>query len=166
MEHLDAVLTRLQTRHVALMQRNMKTIDHIIRATPPTHLTTWRDGGAGGWTALEVLCHLRDFNAIFHERARSVIEQDNPKFVPRNHLQMVIDGRYNEQDPIAVVEDMAAERARLVEFYANLSLEQLARTGIHAEYGLLTLFDLMQQVGHHDADHLEQITRILLLKQA
>lgn len=165
MEQLAEVLLRLRNRHITLMQRTMKTLDHIVRSTSRADMTTWRDGGEGGWTALEALCHLRDFNAIFHERARSVIEQDTPKFIPRNHLQMVIDGQYNQQDPIAVVEDMAAERARLVAFYEALTPEQLQRTGIHAEYGLQTLYDLMQQVGHHDADHTEQITRILLLKQ-
>jgi len=111
------------------------------------------------------LCHVRDFNAIFHERALSVIEQDNPKFLPRNHHQMVIDGQYNQQDPLAVLEDLVVARAALVAFYEALTPEQLERTGVHAEYGLLTLYDLMQQVGHHDADHTEQITRILLLKQ-
>lgn len=165
MENLVDVLQRLRNRHITLMQRTMKTIDHLVRSTSREDMTTWRDGGEGGWTALEALCHLRDFNAIFHERARSVIEQDNPAFIRRNHLQMVIDNQYNEQDPIAVVEEMAAERARLVTFYEVLTPEQLERTGVHAEYGLQTLYDLMQQVGHHDADHTEQMTRTLLLKQ-
>lgn len=165
MENLADVLLRLRNRHITLMQRTMKTIGHLVRSTSVEDMTTWRDGGEGGWTALEVLCHLRDFNAIFHERARLVIEEENPKFIPRQHLQMVIDGKYNEQDPIAVLEDMMAERARLVAFYEARTPEELQRTGVHAEYGLLTLYDLMQQVGHHDADHTEQITRILLLKQ-
>jgi len=165
MENLTDVLQRLRNRHITLMQRTLKTLEHVIRATSHEELTTWRDGGEGGWTALEALCHVRDFNAIFHERALSVIEQDNPKFLPRNHLQMVIDGQYNQQDPLAVLEDLVAARAALVAFYEALTPEQLERTGVHAEYGLLTLYDLMQQVGHHDADHTEQITRILLLKQ-
>ena len=165
MENLVDVLTRLRNRHITLMQRTLKTIDHVVRAASHADMTTWRDGGEGGWTALEALCHVRDFNAIFFERARSVIEQENPAFIPRNHLQMLIDGQYNQQDPIAVLETLVADRANLVAFYEALTPEQLERTGIHAEYGLLTLYDLMQQVGHHDADHTEQITRILLLKQ-
>lgn len=164
MEHLDALLLRLRNRHLALMQRSMKAIGHVIRNTPTADLTTYRDGGAGGWTALEALCHLRDFNAIFHERARSVIAQDQPHFALRDHLQMVIDGQYNAQDPLAVLAEMEAERARLVTFYEALTPDQLERTGVHPEYGLLTLYDLMQQVGHHDADHLEQITRVLAEK--
>ncbi|MCU0475344.1 MAG: DinB family protein [Anaerolineae bacterium] len=165
MEQLDSLLLRLRNRHLALMQRTMKAIGHVIRNTPAADLTTYRDGGAGGWTALEALCHLRDFNAIFHERARSVMAEDLPHFVPRQHLQMVIDGQYNAQDPLVVLADMEAERARLVAFYEALTPEQLERSGVHPEYGLLTLYDLMQQVGHHDADHLEQITRTLLEKQ-
>jgi hypothetical protein len=162
---LDDVLLRLRNRHLLLMQRTLKAIGHVIRATPTEDLTTWRDGGPDGWTALEALCHLRDFNAIFHERAKQVLTEDTPRFIPRDHLQMVIDRQYNQQDPLAVLQDMEAERARLVATYEAATPEQLQRTGIHAEYGLLTLYDLMQQVGHHDADHLEQITRILLLKQ-
>ncbi len=165
MENLADVLLRLRNRHITLMQRTLKTIDHIVRATSREDMTTWRDGGEGGWTALEALCHVRDFNTIFHERGLSVIEQENPAFIRRNHLQMVIDGNYNGQDPIAVVGELAAARANLVAFYEALTPEQLERTGVHAEYGLQTLYDLMQQVGHHDTDHTEQITRILLLKQ-
>ncbi len=154
------ILKRMRTRHLLLMRRSMKTLRHVVRTADPAALKTKRDGPEG-WTPMVILGHLRDFNAIFYKRARQIVEEDRPVLTPYNHLQMVIDHKYAEQDPLAVIEDMAAERERMAAFYESLSLEQLLRVAIHPEDGERPLYDFMMQVGHHDNDHLEQLTRVL-----
>ncbi|MBK9124319.1 MAG: DinB family protein [Chloroflexi bacterium] len=154
------MLERIQWRHVLLMRRSMKSLASIVHAADPDALQTKRDGPEG-WTPLEILCHLRDFNAIFHRRARQIVAEHRPVLVPYDHLQLVIDNHYAEQDPYAVIEDMAAERERMAAFYESLTPDQLLRVAIHPEDGDRPLYDFLMQVGHHDNDHLEQITRVL-----
>ncbi|GIK28076.1 MAG: DinB family protein [Chloroflexi bacterium] len=154
------MLTRIQRRHVLLMRRTMKSLANIVRAADPDALRTKRDG-PDGWTPVEILCHLRDFNAIFHRRAQQTVAEDRPVLVTYDHEQMVIDHRYAEQDPYAVLEDMAAERERMAAFYQALTPDQLLRVAIHPDDGERPLYDFLMQVGHHDNDHIEQMTRVL-----
>jgi hypothetical protein len=156
----QAQLTKVKDRHILMMRRTMKIITNVLKSASHEELTTLRDG-PDGWTPLEILCHLRDFNAVFFERARQTIEQESPALQSRDHLQMVIDGQYNQQDPAAVLADMQATREQMAAFYEALPMEAFARTAIHANYGLQTLMDFVMQVGHHDIDHLEQMTRVL-----
>lgn len=150
----------IRKAHISLMGKTLETLNNIFKHAPTSAITTLRDG-ADGWTPLEVLCHLRDFDVIFHERAQSVVEQDQPRFVPRDHSQMVIDGKYNQQDVQQVLADLNASRQRFIAFFESLTPEQWERHGIHAEYGEFSLTRSLIQVGHHDANHIEQITRIL-----
>jgi len=48
-----------------------------------------------------------------------------------------------------------------IAFFASLTPEQWARDGVHPEREGFTMTDAVMQVGLHDLDHLEQITRIL-----
>jgi hypothetical protein len=155
-----ASMELIRKAHIALMTNTLATLNNIFKHASPSAVTTLRDG-ADGWTALEVLCHLRDYDVIFLERAQSVIAQDEPHFVPRDHNQLVIDGKYNQQDVQQVVADLNASRQRFIAFFESLTPEQWERHGIHAEYGEFSLTRSLIQVGHHDANHIEQITRIL-----
>ena len=125
----------------------------------------YRDG-ADGWNVTEVMCHMRDFDEIFHKRAVMITEQENPDLGSYDHDQMVIDGNYNAQDKDKVFADFAAHREQFAEFFAHLTEDQWERAGNHPERDYpFTLLDAIMQVGLHDANHLEQITRILLEKK-
>jgi hypothetical protein len=48
-----------------------------------------------------------------------------------------------------------------VAFFNNLTEEQWQRTGNHVEHGCYTIEALAAHVSWHDANHLEQITRLI-----
>ncbi len=147
-------------RFIGIARYTVKTLEHIIKTASPKDLTTLRDGEEG-WTVLEVLCHLRDFDEIFMARATSMIEQDNPHFAAYDHEAMVAERRYSEQNPQEVLESLSQHRATFLAFFEGLTEEQWQRFGTHPERGHFTLFDSVGQVGFHDSNHIEQITRIL-----
>ncbi|MBM7845742.1 DinB family protein [Herpetosiphon giganteus] len=147
--------------HVPLMSRTLETLGHILARVSQQQATTLRDG-ADGWTVLEVVCHLRDYDQIFQERATSIIEQDNPLFQSYSPDELARERNYNSSDLHAVYAELCVSRTRYVEFFQSLNPDQWQRQGTHAKLGAFSLADALMQVTGHDLIHLEQITRILL----
>ncbi|MCA0354291.1 MAG: DinB family protein [Chloroflexi bacterium] len=147
--------------HLPLMSRTLETLGHILARVSQQQATTLRDG-ADGWTVLEVVCHLRDYDRIFQDRASSMLEQDNPLFQSYNPDQLARERNYNASELHAVYAELCVSRTRYVEFFQSLSPEQWQRHGTHPKLGAFSLADALMQVTGHDLIHMEQITRILL----
>ncbi|MBZ0275348.1 MAG: DinB family protein [Anaerolineae bacterium] len=159
-------MTSLETvrkAHVGAMRYTHKTVGHVIDTITQEQAATYRDANDGdkGWTALEVLCHLRDFDTFFYLRAMMMVEQDYPRLPAYDHEQLAIERDYNHQDLRTVYTEYTTSRERTVAFFKGLTEEQWERSGIHPEKGHFTMTDAVMQVVTHDILHLEQITRIL-----
>ena len=61
-------LTRVRQEQIAMMEKTARTIGHLIAPVSQETATTLRDGPQG-WTTVEVLGHLRDFDGFFRQRA-------------------------------------------------------------------------------------------------
>ena len=154
----------IQKRFVKLMQKSLAVVENIMQNVSQEDATTYRDSG-DGWTVVEVLCHLRDANDIFHKRAAMMVEQTNPDLPVFDHDGMVTALKYNEQDAQAVLAELKASREAIIAFYKGLSAEQWQATGTHPESGAFNMTASVAQVGTHEVDHIEQITRILAEKR-
>jgi hypothetical protein len=150
----------VQQRYLTLMQNTVATLGHILKHVTPQQATTLRDGPQG-WTVLEVVCHLRDYDEIFYQRALMTLEQDNPTLPAYDQAALAVERAYNQQDLEQVYADLTASRPRLVSLFSELTEEQWERMGQHPHYGPFTLATAALHTGWHDALHLEQITRIL-----
>lgn len=150
----------IQQRYLTLMQNTVATLGHILKGLTPQEITTLRDG-PNGWTTLEVVCHLRDYDEVFYQRAILTLEQDNPILPAYDQDALAVDRAYNQQDLAQVYAELTASRQRLVALFSELTAEQWERVGLHPHYGPFTLATAALHVGWHDAVHLEQITRIL-----
>lgn len=139
------------------------TLAHILADVTQAQARAIRDGD-DGWSVLEILCHLRDYQAIFAERMRRILEEDRPTFRlynERARLAMVIENDYADQDLRDVLDDYLAARRGIIERLAPLTEDQWRREGKFADDDIV---DLTMPVVHtllHDADHTEQIARIL-----
>ena len=150
-------------RILSFMQQTHDTLRHTLLGVSQTRATTLRDAHDGdkGWTVLEVLCHLRDYDTIFRKRAQLMTEQEYPTLPAPDHMKMVEAGNYNGQELAQVIEEFSHSRKKTIAFFAELSDEYWQRAGIHPERGHFTMLDAALQIGLHDTIHLEQMTRIL-----
>ncbi|MBK8046266.1 MAG: DinB family protein [Anaerolineales bacterium] len=164
----DCDVKRSRANLIGLMQNTLKILGYFVDGTTQEVATTRRDPNDGdkGWTLLEVVCHLRDFDAIFYGRTRLMVEQDYPSLAPYDHEQLAIRRAYNQQDLRQVYQELVRSRHEFIEFFRSLDEAQWQRCGVHAERGRFTMHDALVQVGQHDALHIEQITRILTQSQA
>jgi uncharacterized damage-inducible protein DinB len=150
--------------HLDQMHKSIQIIHSLLETTPPGDLTTFRDNGSG-WTALEVLCHLRDFEAIYMERAHLTIAQSEPALPNADPDALAAERRYNEQNVAEVYADWSQIRDEFMTYLENLDEAAWGRIGIHNRRGPMTLQDQLALTAWHDVNHLEQITRILAEKK-
>jgi len=129
-------------------------LDGVDQATG----SSLRDGG-DGWTCVEVVCHLRDFDAISLRRLRLILEQDAPA-LPLFDVPGLAAG-YAGQSLATVLAERAALRAEITALLEGLPTDAWSRTGVHPTLGAWTVTEMGIKLAAHDVDHLEQIGRIL-----
>ena len=154
-------------RVLQFMQQSHDTLAHVLSTVDQETATTRRDARDGdqGWTVLEVLCHLRDFDHFFRARATVISEGDYPHLPGQDHRKLAIEGNYNGQKLAAVLDEFTHSRRQTISFFEQLDEDLWQRAGVHPERGHFTMLDAALQVGMHDNIHLEQITRILYQNQ-
>ena len=135
----------------------MKT---ILQATSQEDATTYRDGG-DGWTVLEVLCHLRDYDALFVDRAQVTLTQEFGDLPNPDPDKLAADNRYNEQDLQQVFDEWVDNRRKYLALLETVNEEDWERPARHPRRGPFTLNDQVLLAAWHDVNHLEQITRTL-----
>ena len=163
-----ADLSKVHHRHILLMEQTLDILTHLLTSVDQTTATTLRDAhdGPRGWTVLEVLCHLRDFDEILRARAALIRDEETPRLPGYDHVAMAVERAYNQQELRTVLAEFTASRRATVALFAGLSDAQWTRAGIHPERGPFSMTDAVMQVGMHDVTHLEQITRILFDNRA
>lgn len=95
------------------MRNAQATVRYILEKTDVESLTSYRDGGEG-WTALEVLGHLRDYEVVFYERVNLTKTQEMPDLPFPEPNQLAATNNYNGLDIWEVYEAWVANRQRLL----------------------------------------------------
>ena len=152
--------SQVRERQIAAMGLTCKILGHILQNVTDEEARSLRDG-RDGWSIIEIVCHLRDFDQIFHNRARMMLELEHPQLPAYDHEAMAIEREYQGESLGDAYETLAASRARFVAFFEALAPAQWARGGVHPERDSFSMTDALMQVSAHDLDHLEQITRVM-----
>src|SRR5688572_31921120 len=116
------------------MQRSLKIVGHILSITPPDDLITYRDGGTG-WSVRDVICHLRDFEQVFMDRACLTVDYDFPDLPFPNPDEVASERQYSTQDAQAAFGAWAAVRGSLLAYFAARTDEDWQRTANHPKRG-------------------------------
>lgn len=83
------------------------------------------------WSPLEYAAHVRHVLAVQLGRVLQAQVEDRPAFVPMRRDEVVTEQRYNEQDPAAVAEELAAASEELATTLEGLDAGGWARTGVY-----------------------------------
>ncbi len=153
-------MRQVRARQVIAMRLSLRALGHIVATLSDEHARALRDGD-DGWSITEIVCHLRDFDEIFYQRAQMMLAEDHPQLPAYDHEAMAIERDYQAETLADAYGALQESRARFVDFFKSLSPEQWARGGIHPERDSFSMTDAAMQVPLHDLDHLEQITRVL-----
>lgn len=108
------------------------------------------------WSAVEVLGHLVEAEAMWLARIRQMLSTDNPKLaVLDNNLVRQRDYQNKQLGFLHIT--LAERREELLEQVRVLRPVQLARTGVHPTRGQLTIAEALAVLSGHDQMHQAQI---------
>jgi uncharacterized damage-inducible protein DinB len=141
------------------LERMAEELAAAIRGQSDAALSRRPD--ARSWAAKEVLCHLRDTEENFMARFESIMAMDDPKFLGVNPDRWAEERQYLRNEAGDVVAAFQKRREDSLAFLRRCTPEQLARGGIHATRGRMTIDDFVTLMAWHDDNHLAQLTRAL-----
>ncbi len=115
------------------------------------------------WSALEYACHVRDVFDVYTTRVQRTLVEDTPTFEPMDRDERARRDRYNEQDPGAVADQLAANAERLAELLGGVDADDWERTAItpHPEPAPRTLLSMARHVVHEGSHHLLDVGRVM-----
>ena len=115
---------------------------------------------AGKWSIQEIVFHVTDSECVGAIRVRQALGDDLARFPGYDQNQWAARLRYASRTPElrrSVLRLFRAQRAVTAELFAAASPEDWRREGIHAEWGVLTLRQLLELYADHGERHLAQI---------
>jgi hypothetical protein len=147
-------------RFIRSMKKTPLILNHVLSGVNHEAARKVTDG-PDGWNTLQIICHLRDFEDIFFERARLMVEQERPMLPSYDAHQLVIDNDYVSQGYRAALMQFSETRRQHIEYLDALTAEEWWRSGVHPEHGVITVLEQAMQVALHDVDHIEQIIHMM-----
>ena len=90
------------------------------------------------WSPVEYACHVRDVFRVFDERVRLMLDEDEPQFANWDQDASAIVGRYGEQDPATVVQELLAAGDVIAARFDSVPDDAWARRGRRSNGSILS----------------------------
>jgi hypothetical protein len=126
-----------------------------LRATPPD----------GGWSANEVLAHLRACADVWGDCIVTIVTRDTPTLRAVNPRTWIKKTDYREQDFLPSLQAFAAQRADLWAVLQPLAPEGWSRRAIVTGAGAIlepTVLSYARRMADHERPHMKQMQRTVL----
>lgn len=120
-----------------------------------------RAGPDGGWGAVEIICHLRDWDAVYLDRVERILTEHEPHIASVDDSLWPIERGYHEDDPHDALTTFAARRAALTQRLERAGGTHWQRGGRHPQLGWLSIATIVARAAEHDAEHVEQLRAAL-----
>jgi hypothetical protein len=120
-----------------------------------------RPESAGKWSVADVVAHLSDLELVYAVRIRTILagaggDTPLPVLAQNDWVE-----RVHRREPLSeLLEQFAFHRRMNLMLVARLNEEELSRSGVHPDYGTITIRDAIARIERHDESHLAQLERI------
>lgn len=156
-------ISTLRTWHLEQLKKALDVYHYFAATISPHDASTFRDGG-DGWTVLEVMGHLFDFEGVYKDRFRVTLETDGGELPFPDPEALVLEKRYNSANLLTLYHEWANARRELIALLETLTEEQWNREARHPKRDMMSATDQLMLMVWHDLNHLEQIAHILTTK--
>jgi hypothetical protein len=124
-----------------------------------------RPEGEEKWSVADVIAHLGDLELVYAVRIRTILAGAGGTtplpVLAQDHWIEAVHGQVQRREPLSeLLEQLWFHRRMNVALLERLTDEELSRSGIHPDYGPITIRDAAQRIERHDEKHLKQIERI------
>jgi len=146
--------TTVSTEAIAPLTRSTADRWIPVLAEPAALLRRRRQGR---WSALEYACHVRDVFWLFDHRLHLMLEAADPLFANWDQDRSATDGRYNEQDPTTVADELLATAHSLARTFETVSGPGWQRTGRRTDGAAFTVASFGRYMIHDPVHHLADV---------
>jgi hypothetical protein len=150
-----AALRELGPRYRVPLTRGLRNedLDSLLRSHPID----------GTWSALEYACHMRDVLAVQRERLAIARREDGYTPEPMRRDERVAELRYNEQDPLEVADELAANADDIASLVETFAPDDWEHTMMYSfpERAQRPLTWVVRHTVHEGEHHLLDIGRVL-----
>jgi uncharacterized damage-inducible protein DinB len=108
---------------------------------------------AGKWSALEVVCHLADFEPVTADRVKRVLSHEKPTLLGADESLFAASLLYQQRDVNEELALIEATRAQLGRILRAMPAEAFQRVGNHNERGEVTVERLLTLAVNHIPHH-------------
>lgn len=143
---------------LSLLEKTPILLETLLRDLP-RELLHWKPS-AERWSIAEVLGHLADIELIYADRVRRMVTEDTPTLQRFDPTSTVVTGDYTHgpaDENLAVF--TRARRATAV-LLRSIPAEAHEREAVHAELGVITVGQMLNEWASHDLGHLRQIAEL------
>jgi len=144
-----AAFENLESGPKKLAELTKKLDDRVLRRKP----------APDKWSAMEVVCHLRDIEKLWADRLVKAAFSEKPAFYMLEVDDLAVKNRYNTQDLGAALKEFARLREDNLRLLRALPAGQWQRSGIHPKRGEITIERIVEIMIGHDQSHSEQIAK-------
>ncbi len=145
---------------IAAYDSTPDTVRALVHGLSDDDVQTRGKPGSEGeveWSVAEIVAHLYDAEWPWFERVRRMREENHP------YLPVYPNADYTKTRMRESLEKFCALRAEQVEYLKGLSDEEWQRDGRHELWGDITILWAVHHIAGHDASHLAQIARRVLV---
>lgn len=142
------IFENLETAPKTLAELTKKLDDAVLRRKPAPEK----------WSAMEVVCHLRDVERLWADRIVKVAFSDKPPLYMLDVDDLARKCSYNTQDLGACLKEFARLREDTLRLLRALPASQWKRTGIHPKRGEISIERFVEIMLGHDQGHFGQIS--------
>jgi len=111
----------------------------------------------GVWSALQIVCHIADFELVYADRMKRVVAEDKPTMFGGDPDVFAEKLAYRQRHVDEELDVITAVRRQTARFLRTLPASDFERTGIHSEDGALTLQRLLERIAGHIPHHVKFI---------
>lgn len=143
---------------LALLEKTPVLLETLLRDLPE-ELLRWKPAPER-WSVTEVLAHLAEIELLYADRTRRMVTEDTPTLERFDPGSTVVAGDHrrgtgNEN----LTAFLKARRATLV-LLKSIPADSEDRLAMHAELGMITLGQMLNEWACHDLGHLRQIAEL------
>jgi len=159
-QYLARLADSLGDRDPIAMQREAPQIlGDLIDGVPDEILS--RRPAPGKWPVRAILAHMAEDELASSWRYRQMIEHSGATLMGFDQDEWARLGDYESWTPREGLEMFRLLREANLRMFARLTPEEWQSYGVHAERGRMTVAELARHMAGHDANHIQQVRRIL-----
>jgi hypothetical protein len=141
---------------VEVLRVTTSAVRGLLERMPAEQLALGAPGAK--WNAREIVCHLADCELVFGFRLRQALAMDAPVVQPFDQEVWAL--RYGTVDAASAVAMFAASRQWNLLLIEATSAAERERPLTHPERGTMTFWTIVETMGGHDGNHLQQLERL------